>query len=235
MPQGGGIFEGKDLFTMISAVLFDLDGLLIDSEKGFYRLVLDFIGPYGGYMSLEEYTGRFAGRTLMDNVKSYIERFNLPMTPEEGFTLMANMEKEALLTGKSGRLMKGAEELLNYLKETGIRAVLASSSTEERAVSILEANRISSYFYALTCGPSVKRPKPAPDIFLEAARAAGCAPSHCLALEDSENGIRSAFAARIPVICIPDLKKPGDECRKMAAAVLPSLDLVIPYIEAHRL
>ena len=86
------------------------------------------------------------------------------------------------------------------------------------------------YFDDFVFGPEVERGKPNPDIFLKAAEKLGEAPEKCLVLEDSQAGIQAAYAANIPVICIPDLKKPSEEYRKKTTAVLESLNDVIDFL-----
>ena len=127
-------------------------------------------------------------------------------------------------------LKPGAKELLQYLKHNGYKMIVASSSVRARAINLLTQNGIVEYFDDFVFGPEVKRGKPNPDIFLKAAEKLDEAPENCLVLEDSEAGIQAAYAANIPVICIPDLKKPSEEYVQKTTAVLGALDEVIHYL-----
>lgn len=108
---------------------------------------------------------------------------------------------------------------------------MASSSTKERAVGVLGQNGIGAFFDHMVFGEDVERGKPYPDIFKKACEYAKEPPENCLVLEDSEAGIQAAYAAGIDVICIPDMKEPGEEFRRMETAELPSLADVISWLE----
>lgn len=216
---------------MKKAVIFDLDGLLIDSEIISYQLYCDILGKYGYTLTIEEYARTLSGKTAVENTKNVIAAYQLPFTLEEGLTLEAEIEKEYIKKGVA--LKPGAETLLQYLKDQQIKILLASSSLKERAVGILKENKVDHYFDHMVFGPEVDRGKPFPDIFLKACEKAGESIDDCLVLEDSEAGIAAAHSAGIDVICIPDMKMPGDEFKKMAVCELPSLEDVIGYLKSH--
>ena len=196
---------------MKSTVIFDLDGLLIDSEIISYQLYCDLTQKYGQYISKEAYIHGYSGKTAIDNMQRLIEEYHLPVAMEEGLAFTSWKEKEYFRKGVP--LKRGARELLSYLKRRQYKIVLASSSSRKRAVG------------------DVKRGKPCPDIFQKACEYAGELPENCLVLEDSEAGIQAAYSAGIDVICIPDMKAPGKGLRKMETAELPSLNEVIFWLE----
>jgi len=214
---------------MIKTVIFDLDGLLINTEIISYQLYQDLLEPYGCSFDVEDYAQNYSGKTAVGNMEAIIERFGLPICVKEGLEFAARTEKEYFQKGVE--LKKGARELPAYLKEKQYKVMLASSSTRERALSVLKGHRIDHFFDGMVFGPEVKRGKPCPDIFLKACEKAGEAPAHCLVLEDSEAGIQASYAARIPVLCIPDMKIPEKQFQELAEAVLPSLLEVIPWLE----
>ncbi len=213
---------------MIKAALFDLDGLLIDSEVVYYQMANEMCSQYGRSLTLEQYVCNHSGRTLVDNVQSYIDLCGMPITVREG--MQWTWDREAQITANGIPLKPGAEALLKYLHDHGIKMILATSSLPDRAEQLLRQNNVYHYFSGAVCGTEVKRGKPDPEVFLLAAEKAGEIPSHCLVLEDSENGIRAAYAGGFPVICVPDLKLPDKEVLDMTTAVVKSLDEVIPLL-----
>ena len=127
-------------------------------------------------------------------------------------------------------LKYGAKELLSYLKDNNFKIAIASSSTRDRALTILKQHNIVEYFDDFVFGNEVEKGKPNPDIFLKACDKLSEKPEKCLVLEDSEAGIQSAYSANIPVICIPDMKVPNDSYLNMTKEVLSSLEEVISYL-----
>lgn len=207
---------------MIKTVIFDLDGLLIDSEFMTYEFYKGLLAERGVDFPLKTYTDVYCGRTAVRNMTELIENYNLPFDVEKGMELTREAEKGYLKT-RGVPLKKGAKELLDFLKNNGYGIYLASSSGRDRAYRILSGNGIDGYFDGGAFGDEIEHSKPAPDVFLKAKEKAGARAEECLILEDSDAGIHAAHAAGIPVICIPDLKQPSEESRKMARLVLPSL------------
>lgn len=187
------------------AVIFDLDGLLIDTEGISYSIYLDILRPYGQSFTLDTYLRDYSGKTLDDNISAIIRNFGLPISVDEGKAQYAERERFYFKNGVA--LKPGAMELLARLKESGCRIVLATSSAGERARNVLERDGVAGFFDAMVFGPEVKRGKPYPDIFSAAARKAGFDEEDCIVLEDSEAGIQAAHAAGIDVICVPDMKR----------------------------
>lgn len=207
---------------MIKTVIFDLDGLLVNSELMTYEFYKRILAEKKIEFSLKTYTDVYCGRTAVRNLTELIENYDLPFDVEKGLELTHEAEKEYLST-KGVPLKKGAKELLDFLKNKDYGIYLASSSGKERAHTILAGNGIDGYFDGGVFGDEIEHSKPAPDVFLKAKEKAGARAEECLVLEDSDAGIHAAYAAGIPVICIPDLKQPSEESRKMARLVLPSL------------
>lgn len=217
---------------MKQAVIFDLDGLLINSEIISFKIYQDLTAKYHQHISMEEYIHDYSGKTEIINIQALIGTKGLPISVEEGLMFVKEKEKEYFQQGVA--LKPGAEKLLRYLKQNRYKTVLASSSTRERALEVLRQNGIETFFDAMVFGTEVKRGKPHPDIFIKACEYAGKAPSDSLVLEDSEAGIQAAYSAGIDVICIPDMKMPGAEFHKMTAAVMDSLEDVLPWLENEK-
>lgn len=216
---------------MKNTVIFDLDGLLIDSEIISFQMYRDLTEKYGRSISLEDYIHGYSGKTGVANMERLIEEYSLPVSLEEGLEFVSVRGKEYQKEGVP--LKEGARELLAYLREKGYKILLASSSTEKRAADILTQNGILDFFDDMVFGVNVRRGKPYPDIFIKAREQAGEPAQNCLVLEDSEAGIQAAHSAGIDVICIPDMQAPGKEFCEMAAALLTSLSDVVGWLETH--
>ena len=216
---------------MKKAIIFDLDGLLIDSEIISYNLYADLLRKYQFRFSLERYARQYSGKNEVTNMQNLIFTYHLPITLEQGLSYVSALEKEYFAKGVP--LKPGARELLHFLKRRDIKILLASSSTRERALFVLAQHGIENCFDAMVFGPEIAHGKPAPDIFIKAREKSGEASGDCLVLEDSEAGIRAAYAAGIDVICIPDMKRPDGAFLSVAAAVLPSLLDVPAWLETH--
>ncbi len=213
---------------MIKGVVFDLDGLLIDSERNAFKVLNKTLGESGN-ITIDQYCEKYLGRTIADAMKTLKKDFGLPQSEEEIFNLFLQNEKESIESGIPLKI--GAEELLIYLKEQNIKTVVASSSIRERAEKILVRNGISQYFDDLVFGYEVEHGKPAPDIFLKAVEKIGIEKNDAVVLEDSEAGIEAAHRANIPVICVPDIKLPSPEFLSKTSYVMDSLKDVLEWIK----
>ena len=124
----------------------------------------------------------------------------------------------------------GLKPLLETLAGNGIRAAVASSSPSATVQRYLSMAGITDYFQAVVSGEDAARSKPAPDVFLLAARRLNALPGRCLVLEDSQNGLRGAHAAGMHAICVPDLSMPEADALADTDAVLPTLWEVWPWL-----
>ncbi len=121
----------------------------------------------------------------------------------------------------------GAKALLSYIKDNGYALALATATPVDRAGRYLKSVELYSFFDQIVSAREVKRGKPAPDIYLCAAKRLGLDPKECIALEDSQNGIRSAFAAGCKTIMVPDLDQPTEEIMPLLFGVANGLEDVI--------
>ena len=217
---------------MIKAVIFDLDGVIIDSEPVAYGILQELAGRYGYSIPLNDYTTKYLGRTVAMGMQTMIDSFNLPVTPD--YLFKCYKEQEDIKTEEGIPLKPYAKEILQKLKAKGYKTIVASSSIRARAEKILTDNNIIQYFDDLIFGYEVPRGKPYPDIFLGACKKLGVTPNEAIVLEDSEAGIDAAFSAKIPVICIPDMKHPDKTHQEKTSAILPSLNEVMDFIEKKR-
>lgn len=188
---------------MIQGVLFDMDGLMFDTERIGYE-GWKYAGEKLGIDMPDELIASFRGTGETEKRRHFKEVTGRAEKYEEVYALRISYADEWI--EKNGLPVKtGLEELLKYLKEMKIPAALATSSSREKAMCYLEMTGVRTYFTAAVCGNEVKRAKPAPDIFLTAAKALGVPSKECLVLEDSLNGLKAAKAAGCKAIVIPDL------------------------------
>ena len=214
---------------MMQAVLFDMDGTLIDTEK-YYRIFWPKALAACGYVMTDEQAlsmrslGRpFAPRQLKD---WYGEDFDYYAVRNKRKELM-----EAALDRDGIRVKPGAVELLEYLKKRHITTAVATATDLERTEKYLTMTGLRSYFDKLISATMVKEGKPSPDIYLYACEQLGLSPKQCMAVEDSPNGVLSAYRAGCKVIMVPDQTEPDDDLKKCLYACVPTLadicDLVV--------
>lgn len=214
----------------LTGVIFDMDGLIYDSERLFFRHKLKIMKEYGYTETEESYskTLGLTGETLKQTVLALYGN-DYPY-----FEISKKARGEMIKTIKTEGLpiKPGIIPLLKYLHTHQIPCAIASSTHIEYIREYLSVTQLSSYFHAVIGGDMIANSKPAPDIFLEAARQLGSRPEHCLVLEDSENGILAAHRAGIPVICIPDMKYPAPEYVCMTFDLLENAEMVLPMLTA---
>ena len=216
---------------MINTILFDLDGLLIDSESMIYHLYLDLPKQYDQEFTLEEYAQNYSGKTAVTNMTNLIQSYHLPINLEEGLSFIDQREKYYLDQGIP--LKTGTKELLKYLKENNYKIILATSSKPLRAKTILKQNHVEDYFDDYVFGSELKHSKPFPDVFNIASQKANSKKEECLVLEDSEAGIQASYDANIKVICIPDMKYPEKQYEDKTFKILKDFLDVIELLKTQ--
>ena len=216
----------------MEAVIFDLDGLLADTEIISLKVYQELLEDFGIPFTEDTYSREYSGHREEENVQRFLDTYDLPWNFDQ--TLEKVYELEAQILAKGVNLKKGAKNLLTYLQREGVPIALATSSVESRARMILDSNDILSLFDHLVFAKDVKRSKPYPDIFLKACSDLNVLPENCLVLEDSEAGIEAAYRAGIPVICIPDLKMPAQSFLNKTEQVFQDLDAVRDYLESKK-
>jgi beta-phosphoglucomutase-like phosphatase (HAD superfamily) len=201
------------------AVIFDMDGLLLDSEP-LYRVTWQTAASQMGCPIDDDLYAHFVGRGNDQAEELLRERFGDALPLEEFRRRWRRDWDERLDRAPLGR-KAGAVELLDFLDDLGIPKGLATSSP--RAIAIRCLGELALRFAAIACGDEVVHSKPAPDLFLLASQRLGVAPVRCLVLEDSEAGVRSAVTAGMKVIIVPDLIEPPAGIAALAAHVCHSL------------
>lgn len=215
---------------MIKAVLFDLDGLLVDTEVVSLKIYQEIVSEYGFQFSKEEYAKHYSGKTEVENIHRLIDTYHLSLTHQECLDKVLDMEQKLITQGVE--LKAGVKPLLQFLNKNHFKIALATSSTRERAISILKRHNILHYFDAFVFSEDVNSSKPNPEVFLITCEKLHVAPEEAIVLEDSENGIMAAYNAHIPVICIPDMKKPTQDYLDKALRVYETLNDVISYLQS---
>ena len=216
----------------MEAVLFDLDGLLADTEIISLKVYQELLGDFGIPFTEVTYFREYSGHREEENVQRFLDTYDLPWNFDQ--TLDKVYELEAKIFAQGVNLKKGAKNLLTFLKTEDIPIALATSSVESRARMILDSNGIVSLFDDLVFAKDVKRSKPYPDVFLKACSDLKVLPENCLVLEDSEAGIEAAYRAGIPVICVPDLKIPAQSFLNKTDQVFQDLDAVRDYLKSKK-
>jgi HAD superfamily hydrolase (TIGR01509 family) len=186
---------------MLQAVLFDLDGLLADSEPHSLEAWRTVLRRRGADLDTATRDTLF-GQRLADTARLLKQKLSLPDAPEA----LAREKTDWQIANLAGRVgpMPGTHALLDALDARGVRKALATSGLRPYVDAVLETLGISGRFDASVTGEEVARGKPAPDVFLLAAQRVGVAPAHCLVLEDAPHGIAAAQAAGIPAFAIPN-------------------------------
>lgn len=201
--------------------IFDQDGLLFDTERVYQESWIES-GARQGIIIDPAVPRRFSGMGL-----THIRQIVAASYPELELDRYCREAVELAWTRQLARVpicKKGLIEMLEFCRERGIRTAVASSSTERVVRHNLSAAGVIDYFDAITTGDEVLRSKPAPDIFLLAAKKLGLEPRECCVFEDAFSGIRGAVAAGCGAVLIPDQTPPDEEIVKIAK-VYPDLNV----------
>lgn len=206
-----------------TAVIFDMDGILFDSEsvyiEGYVKYASNYpdiretslscVGANGKRtreIFMEKYGADFPFDAYYLKVKEYVASHPIPLKPY-------------------------VHEILGWCRQQGLPTALASSTRQESVMRMLNEAGLTAYFDIIVCGDMVSQSKPHPEIFLTAAERLGAEPQDCWVIEDSYNGIRCAHNAGMHPLMVPDLLQPDEEIRPLCEAVFPDLMGVIGYLE----
>jgi HAD superfamily hydrolase (TIGR01509 family) len=214
---------------LTEAVIFDLDGLLIDSEAVWDQARRDYVAEHGGRW-LQEATREMMGMSSVEWSRYVRERLGVDRPAERISAEVAGRVAE--LYERELPLVPGAVEAVRRIAERW-RLGLASSSNREVIDQVLAGATLEACFEVTVSSEEVGAGKPAPDVYLETARRLQALPRGCVAIEDSHNGILSARAARMVVIAVPNPHfPPGEEALAAAARVLPTIqELSVELVE----
>ena len=212
---------------MIEAVVFDLDGVLVDTEELWDEARRQVADERGGRWR-EDAQRAMMGMSSKEWSRYMHEEIGVPESPEQ-----INDEVVERLEGLYRERLPLIPGALEAVRRQAARRPLAIASSSNRPIIdlFLELTGTAELFRATVSSEEVERGKPAPDVYVEAARRLGVDPTRCAAVEDSENGIRSAAAAGMKVIAIPNaVFPPSEEALSLAAVVLTSLEELQPEL-----
>jgi HAD superfamily hydrolase (TIGR01509 family) len=206
-----------------SAVIFDMDGTILDTENVFRTIVFEVCTELGYEMTDAVHlsmVGSSHEATSRILVEAYGMTFPYTLFDEKcRFSMRQRMHEEV-------PVKTGAREIIKELRDRGIPTAVATSSRRPHVDQHLGTAGLLGMFETIVTRDDVTHPKPHPEPYLTAARRLGVDPLKCLALEDSHSGVRAAHAAGMQTIMVPDLVHPSDEIRALGIAVMESLDHV---------
>lgn len=203
------------MLSNIKAVIFDLDGTLVDSMWIWKKIDEEFLGRF--QIGLPEDLQRsIEGMGFTETAGYFKKRFLLPMEIEEIKEEWNSMAYEKYT--KKVFLKQGAAEFLNYLKQQGIKLGIATSNSKELVEAVMKVLEVRAFFQSVTTACDVKAGKPSPDIYLQVAKELGAEPAECLVFEDIPMGILAGKRANMRVCAIEDEFSADQELEKRRLA-----------------
>ncbi len=215
--------------SKIKSIVFDMDGIIFDSEQLVLKTWKHYAPEYG-LNNIEESFLKCVGTTRASTEKTMHEIYG------EDFPYVEFRDKASALFHKTAKekglpLKKGVVELLEYLKAEDYKIGLASSTRIEIVEKELKEAGLYEYFHTVIGGDLLKRSKPYPDIYLMACEQMNVNPEDTYAIEDSYNGIKSAYNAKMKPIMVPDLLEATDEMKEKSIKILDDLFMVRDYLK----
>ena len=215
---------------MIKAIIFDMDGLMIDSERVTFECYQERLKDMNLTMD-EEFYKTLLGKPIKGIYQRFYDvygnDFPIQNVIQDVHQLMAErFETEGV------PVKKGLVELLHYLKDNNYKTIVATSSNRDRVDKILAQAKITEFFDDSICGDEVTKGKPNPEVFLKSCQELGVNVDEAIVLEDSEAGIQASYDANIKVICIPDMKYPEKQYEEKTFKILKDLTEVTVYLKS---
>lgn len=210
-------------------VIFDMDGLMFDTERVFIE-AWDYAGEMIGIGKAGYMVYKTLGMNIVASYKVWEDEFGDKYNQEE----LRKYTKEFLqkyYEENTVPFKKGLYNLLNYLKDNNYKMAVASSSPRWEVEKHLKDAGVFEYFEGIVCGDMVHNSKPDPEIYIKACELLGVKQENCYALEDSKNGLLSAYRAGCKAIMVPDLWQPDEEILEIITVQCDDLDEVKEYFE----
>lgn len=215
---------------MIKAIIFDMDGLMIDSERVTFECYQERLKDMNLTMD-EEFYKTLLGKPIKGIYQRFYDVYGNDFPIENVIQDVHQLMAERFET-EGVPVKKGLVELLHYLKENNYKTIVATSSNRDRVDKILAQAKITEFFDDSICGDEVTKGKPNPEVFLKSCQKLGVNVDEAIVLEDSEAGIQASYDANIKVICIPDMKYPEKQYEEKTFKILKDLTEVTAYLKS---
>ncbi len=213
---------------MIKGAIFDMDGLMFDSERLVCSIWQEMMDENGYKFNVDIFKNTIGLR--QDKSKEFYTSLYGEDFDYDGFKIQSRQRFYKRIEKDGVPIKKGLFELLDFLKDNNIKMAVATSTSAKTALKVIKKAGVYDYFDSFVCGDDVKNGKPHPEVFLTAAERIGVPPEECVAFEDSINGIKSAFAANMTAVMVPDFLQPTDEIKPKISLLCKSLDEAIAFI-----
>lgn len=215
---------------MIKAIIFDMDGLMIDSERVTFECYQERLKDMNLTMD-EEFYKTLLGKTIKGIYQRFYDVYGNDFPIENVIQDVHQLMAERFET-EGVPVKKGLVKLLHYLKDNNYKTIVATSSNRDRVDKILAQAKITEFFDDSICGDEVTKGKPNPEVFLKSCQKLGVNVDEAIVLEDSEAGIQASYDANIKVICIPDMKYPEKQYEEKTFKILKDLTEVTAYLKS---
>ena len=210
------------------AVIFDMDGVIFDTEKVYLDIWIEVFEKYGYKMTKELYVN-VMGTGRKNVIKTFLENFGDDLPIEKMYEEKDN-QLFYIIENQGIPLKEGVKELFSMLKEKNYKIALATSAKRERVEKQIKDKWLKESFDAIVCGDDVEKGKPSPDIFLKAAKKIDVEPENCFVVEDSPAGIKAAFSGGMKGIHVEDLKVAEEDILKYCQKSFKDLQEVKKYL-----
>lgn len=213
----------------IKALVFDMDGLIFDSERVVQR-AWNIAGSEMGYGNVGEHIYNTLGMNVVSRKQYFLTHID-PKFQHEEFTARTRVVFREIVEREGLAMKPGAKELIMLGKEKGYRLAVATSSRRDYASRLLKEAGVYEYFDGFVFGDMVSHSKPDPEIYEKACETIGVLPQDSVAFEDAPAGIRSAAAAGLRVVAVPDLVQPPEELEELIWMKLETLEEMVDYLK----
>ena len=210
------------------AVIFDMDGVIFDTEKVYLDIWIEVFEKYGYKMTKELYVN-VMGTGRKNVIKTFLENFGDDLPIEKMYEEKDN-QLFYIIENQGIPLKKGVKELFSMLKEKNYKIALATSAKRDRVEKQIKDKWLKESFDAIVCGDDVEKGKPSPDIFLKAAKEIDVEAKDCFVVEDSPAGIKAAFSGGMKGIHVEDLKVADEDILKYCQKSFKDLQEVKKYL-----
>lgn len=216
--------------SKFKGIIFDMDGLLFDTESIYCQAQTSVARKYGIPFDEQAYLATIGISDQELHQKLHADYVDFGQTTVQKFIDESQELIEELFAQGNVAMKPGVRELLNYLEEAKIPRVIASSNVRRFIDILLEKHQLQSFFSGIVSGEEVEFAKPHPEIVEKAIELLKIQPEQALMLEDSLNGIRAASSAGVPVMMVPDLIAPNSEAKEKVLGIYPSLHDVQKFL-----